>query len=131
MAFQKKTFKLTTTHYKILLTISLLNKQKYYPLSEGVRKILRGEDDPEISQFTNFSTYKTLISYGSKKISRYIMMLYRYHYIEKIYDKNTDKLYLKISDLGESSLFSYNKSHKPRYTKKEKDKIPTIVKIDD
>ena len=129
MSFTKTTFKPSTSHYKILLTVSLLNAKGYYPLSEGIGKILKGEDDDEVEQFKDFPTYKTLISYNSKKISRYIMMLYRYHYLDKIYDPKTDKLYIKISPLGETSLIKYSKKYKTNFIKKKKVKSPTIVKI--
>ncbi len=121
---------LETTDYKILETVSLLNNDKYYPLPEGVFKILTGSIDEEIDPFRDLPTYKTLISYTSKKISRFIMMLLRYHYLERIYDEKSDKLYLKISILGESSLIKYHKKHKYNYVRKKVNKNPTIIKID-
>ena len=129
MSYKAEKFTPSTSHYKILLTVSLLNEKGYYPLSEGIGKILKGEDDEEVEQFKDFPTYKTLISYNSKKISRYIMMLYRYHYLDKVYDPKTDKLYIKISTLGETSLLKYTKKYKTNFIKKKKVKTPTIVKI--
>ena len=120
---------LTTTHYKILETVEFLNKKDYYPLAHGVRKILMGEKDDETLLFNDAPTYGTLISYPSKKISRYVMMLQRYHYLEKKYDPVSDKLYLKISDLGSMALLKYQKRHKNSYKKKECLKEVTIVKI--
>ena len=59
---------LETSDLKIIETISLLNKDSYYPLAEGVYKILVGLDDEESIKFSELPTYKTLISYNSKKI---------------------------------------------------------------
>ena len=57
-------------------------------------------------------------------------MLQRYHYLDKKYDPVTDKLYLKISDLGSGALLKHLKKHKTSYKKKECTKEVTIVKID-
>jgi len=122
-------FRLTTSHYKILLTVSLLNDLGYYPLPSGIRKILIGKVDDETKEFVEFPTFNTLISFPSKKISRYVMMLHRYHYVDKIYDSKTDELYIKITDLGLSSLLKYQKKHKRSFTKKKVTSNPTIVKI--
>ena len=126
----KKGLTLSTTHYKILQTVEFLNNKGYYPLAHGVRKILMGEVDEETLEFKDAPTYGTLISYPSKKISRYVMMLQRYHYLDKKYDPVTDKLYLKISDLGSAALLKYSKKHKKSYKKKDCPKEITIVKID-
>ena len=130
MVKKAKGLTLTTTHFKILETVEFLNAQKYYPLSHGVRKILMGEEDEETLLFKGCPTYGTLISYPSKKISRYVMMLQRYHYLAKKYDPVSDKLYLEISELGISSLLKYRKKHKLTYKKKKCLKEITIVKID-
>ena len=130
MTKKSKEFSLTVTHYKILETVEYLNEKGYYPLSHGVRKILMGEKDDETLSFKECPTYGTLISYPSKKISRYVMMLQRYHYLNKKYDPKTDKLYLMISELGTSSLLNYRKKHKLSYKKKKLSKEITIVKID-
>ena len=120
---------LSTTDYKILQTIFLLNKENKYPLPEGVKKILNGEKDDETLQYQEYPTYMTLISYSSKKISRYILMLLRYKYLEKIYDKTTDELYLKITRLGEDELNVYLRKHHPHFKKREQVSRPTIVEI--
>ena len=124
-----KELRLTTTHYKILETVEYLNEKNFYPLSHGVRKILMGEEDEETIAFKDAPTYGTLISYPSKKISRYIMMLQRYHYLGKKYDPKTDKLYLMISELGKVTLLKYLKKHKLTYKKKKYNKEITIVNI--
>ena len=126
----KKEFTLTVTHFKILETVEYLNNLKYYPLAHGVRKILMGEKDDETLSFKECPTYGTLISYPSKKISRYVMMLQRYHYLNKKYDDVTDKLYLEISTLGILELLKYRKKHKQSYKKKITKKETTIVHID-
>ena len=130
MAQKKKDLELSVTHFKILETVDYLNSKHFYPLSHGVRKILMGEEDEETLEFKDCPTYGTLISYPSKKISRYVMMLQRYHYLNKKYDPKTDKLYLEISDLGTSTLLIYRKKHKLTYKKKISRKETTIVKID-
>lgn len=123
-------FAVTLTHLKILETINYLNEKHYYPLPQGVRKILMGEEDEETLMFKDSPTYATLISYPSKKISRYVMMLQRYHYLGKKYDSVTDKLYLEITDLGKSTLLEHSKKHKKAYKKKSVTKATTIVYID-
>lgn len=130
MAQAKKELRLTTTHFKILETVEYLNNGHFYPLAHGVRKILMGEEDEETLSFKDCPTYGTLISYPSKKISRYVMMLQRYHYLGKKYDPVSDKLYLEISELGISTLLKYRKKHKLTYKKKKYLKEVTIVKID-
>lgn len=121
---------LETSDLKILETVSLLNKDNCYPLAEGVYKILCGLDDEEAIKFNELSTYKTLISYNSKKVSRLIMMLLRYHYLERVYDPCSDKLYLKVAPKGETELVKYHKKHKYIFAKKEVNFEPTIVKLD-
>ena len=130
MRKERNIYILETTDYKILETISLLNKDHYYPLAQGVYKILVGSDDEEIEPFKNFPTYKTLVSYTSKKISRYIVMLLRYKYLERIYDETSDKLYLKVSIKGETELIKYHKKHKYSFAKKKVNKEKTIIKIE-
>lgn len=126
----RNVYVLETTDYKILETVSLLNKDSYYPLAEGVYKILTGVDDEETDRFSELDTYKTLISYTSKKISRFIMMLLRYHYLERVYDPSSDKLYLRVAAKGEVELVKYHKKHKYKFTTKKVNLEPTIVKLD-
>lgn len=121
---------LETCDLKILETVSLLNKDHFYPLSEGVFLILSGDDDEDIQKFNYLPTFKTLISFNQKKISRLIVMLLRYHYLERVYDPNTDKLYLKITALGETELINYHKKHKYKFTTKKVKKSPSIVKLE-
>ncbi|MCR4879570.1 MAG: hypothetical protein K5906_01255 [Bacilli bacterium] len=123
-------FKFTITHLKILETVEFLNKKHYYPLPHGVRKILIGEEDEETIKFKDAPTFGTLISYPDKKISRYVMMLQRYHYLDKKYDVKTNELYLSISDLGIATILEYKKKHKVNYKKKTVNKEITIVNIE-
>ena len=121
---------LETSDYKILETVSLLNKNDLYPLSEGVYKILAGVDDDETKLYKNIATYKTLISYNSKKVARLIMMLLRYHYLENKYDIPSDKFYLKITDKGIVALIDYHKKHRYSY-KQKKVKCRTLFLIEE
>ena len=130
MRKERNVYVLETCDLKILETVSLLNKDHYYPLSEGVYLILSGDDDEEIEKFSYLPTFKTLISFNQKKISRLIVMLLRYRYLERVYDPNTDKLYLKISPLGETELLKYHKKHKYKFTTKKVNKTPSIVKLE-
>lgn len=126
----KQEFTLSVTHFKILETVNLLNELHYYPLPSGVGKILEGVEDEETLPFKDFPTFKTLISYSSKKICRYIMMLNRYHYLGKKYDPTTNELYLEITDKGVAALTKYKAKHRSPYKKKEPSKEITIVKIE-
>lgn len=130
MKKEKNVYILETTDYKILETVSLLNSQGYYPLPEGVFKVLTGSEDDDVVSFKDLPTYKTLISYSSKKVSRYIVMLIRYKFLERIYDRKSDKLYLKLAPKGEMDLLKYRKKHKYSFQKKKVNKEPTIVKLD-
>ena len=117
---ETKRLKITSSHIKIIETVSYLNERHFYPLPEGIGKILKGAKDDETMQFVSCPTYGTLISFPSKKICRYVLMLQRYLYLDKIYDSNTNKLYLRTTDKGEATLFDYKKKHKRNFTKKDK-----------
>ena len=130
MRKERNVYVLETCDLKILETVSLLNKDNYYPLSEGVYLILTGDDDEDIQKFSYLPTFKTLISFTQKKISRLIVMLLRYRYLERIYDEDNDKLYLKIAPLGETELIKYRKKHKYNFTTKKVKKSPVIVKLE-
>lgn len=127
---KNKTLVLTIPHYKILYTVNYLNVKHYYPLSKGVWKILKGDIDEETMPFMECESFGTITSYSSKKISRLIMMLYRYHYLSKKYDEKTNEIYLEISPLGVSSLGKYLAKHKNSFKKKEKTIEHTIIQID-
>ena len=130
MRKERNVYVLETCDLKILETVSLLNKDNYYPLSEGVYLILTGDDDEDIQKFSYLPTFKTLISFTQKKISRLIVMLIRYRYLERVYDEASDKLYLKIAPLGETELIKYRKKHKYNFTTKKVKKSPVIVKLE-
>ena len=122
-------FKLVITHFKILDTIHDLNKDDLYPTAEGVYKIVAGIYDSEMKDYTHLQTYGTLISYGSKKVARYIMMLQRKGYVKKVFDELTNNLYLQLTELGILALEKYHKRYKNPYIKKPFDSKKTIVKI--
>lgn len=125
-----KQFELNQTYAKVLLTISELNKQSYYPLNEGVYKILVGIIDDETTQFSDLITFATLTSYSSKKICHLTLMLFKQSLIGKIFDPNSKTLYLRITEKGEELLNSYFKKHKKSFAKRKSKVIPTIVKIE-
>ena len=126
----QKELQLTTSHYKIMLTISYLNKEHLYPLSEGVYRILIGDVADDIIIYKDCPTYGTLISFNSKKVSRYIMMLCRYGYIGKKYDEKSNELYLEITPKGELASSKYFKRYQGELKKKTPKGKPCIVKID-
>ena len=126
-----KQFALNQTYCKVLLTISELNKLSYYPLNEGIYKILVGLNDDEVQPFKNLVTFGTLTSYSSKKICHLTLMLFRHGYIGKIYDSKTKKLYLRVTENGEKALMNFFDKHKKSFTKRKQKTISTIVKIVD
>ena len=129
MKKEANVYKLCTNDLKIIETINLLNEMDIYPLPEGVYKILKGDESDEIQQFSGLPTYKTLVSYNSKKISRLIVMLIRYSYLERIYDEKTNELYLKVAAMGQVELIKYHKKHKYNFSKKQVKQKPLFVKI--
>ena len=126
----QKELVLTTSHHKILLTVSYLNGLNYYPLSEGVFRILSGDIADDIIVFKDCPTYGTLISFNSKKVARYIMMLCRYGYLGKKYDEKTNELYLEITPKGEMVSAKYFRRYQGSLKKKTHKGKPVIVKID-
>ena len=124
-----KQFELNQTYCKVLLTISELNKQSYYPLNEGIYKILVGIIDDEVMPFSNISSFGTLTSYSSKKICHLTLMLFRKGLIGKVFDPETEKLYLRTTDTGEEALKNYFAKHKKGFAKRKQKSAPTIVKI--
>lgn len=123
-----KQIELTITHFKILDTVRELNNKGMYPLSDGIYKIVAGIVDEETMDLMDLSTFGTLISFNSKKICRYLLMLKRYGYLNKIYNKNDDALYYAITNLGSDSLDKYHKKHKKPYIKKKRIIKKTILR---
>ncbi|MBQ6730484.1 MAG: hypothetical protein IJR08_01040 [Bacilli bacterium] len=124
-----KEFAINQTYYKVLLTISELNKKSYYPLNEGVFKILAGVIDDETSNFVNLVTFGTLTSYSSKKICHLTLMLFRHELIGKIFDPESKKLYLRTTEKGEYALDEFAKKHKCSFARKKAKSAITIAKI--
>ena len=87
-----KQFALNQTYAKVLLTISELNKKSYYPLNEGIYKILTGIIDDETSPFINIPSFGTLTSFSSKRICHLTLMLFRHGLVGKIFDAKTNKV---------------------------------------
>ena len=126
-----KQFVLNQTYCKVLLTISELNKLSFYPLNEGVYKILAGINDEEVAAFSGLITFGTLTSYSSKKICHLTLMLFRHGYIGKIFDPKTKKLYFRVTDEGEKALDLFFLKHKRSFGKRKQKSAVTIVKIAD
>ena len=124
-----KEVKLNQTYYKVLITIKTLNDLHYYPLNEGIYKILVGIIDDEVMPFSNISSFGTLTSYSSKKICHLTLMLFRKGLIGKVFDPETEKLYLRTTDTGEEALKNYFAKHKKGFAKRKQKSAPTIVKI--
>ena len=124
-----KEFAINQTYYKVLLTISELNKKSYYPLNEGIFKILAGVIDDETSSFVDVVTFGTLTSYTSKKICHLTLMLFRYGYIGKIFDPKTKKLYFRATEKGEEAVKDFSKKHHCSFARKKQKTAITIAKI--
>ena len=124
-----KEVKLNQTYYKVLITIKALNDLHYYPLNEGIYKILVGVVDEETKQFVDLDCFGTLISFTSKKVCRLTMMLYRYGYIGRIFETQTKKLYFSLTDKGIEATETFLRNHKKPFARRNKNVTPTIVKI--
>ena len=125
-----KEVKLNQTYYKVLITIKALNDLHYYPLNEGIYKILVGVVDEDTKPFVDLDCFGTLISFTSKKVCRLTMMLYRYGYIGRIFDTQTKKLYFSLTDKGIEATEAFLITHKKPFARRNKNVTPTIVKID-
>ena len=129
MRQKRDDFKLTISHYKILQTVNELNKSHLYPTSKGVNNILMGKLDRETRKYVDIKTYATLISFPGRKLCSYILNMTRRGYLSYIYDKNSDAMYLRITEKGEGELLHYEKKHKSSYRRKEPHHKPEIVEI--
>lgn len=125
-----KEFALNQTYAKVLLTISELNKNSYYPLNEGLYKILTGVLDDETASFTAVPTFGTLTSYSSKRICHLTLMLFRHGCIGKIFDPETQKLYFRTTELGEELLSDFYNKHRCSFARRKPKTTKTIAKID-
>ena len=85
--------RLNQTYYKVLLTLKLLNDLQYYPLNEGIFKILNGKVDEETRPFSAFPTFGTLSSYTSEgltfNLNAVSLWLYR-----KIFDSKATNFFV-------------------------------------
>lgn len=125
----KEKFIPSLTDVKILMTIKYLNDHNYFPISEGVYKILKGVLDKDTIELTDCPTFQTVISLPQKKVSNHIFMLVRYQYLKKIYHQKNDELYLMVTEKGTIYLDTFLSKHKILLNKKETNKKPTIIKI--
>ena len=107
-----KELKIVITHIKILETISNLNKKHLYPVAEGVYKIIAGIVDSETKNYLDEPTFGTLLSFNSKKTSRFLLALQRHGYVKKIYAPQKDCLVYTTTQLGEDVVEKYRKKHK-------------------
>lgn len=121
--------RLKITHFKVLHTVKSLNDLGYYPLPDGIVKILNGELDEETLPFAELPTFGSIISYGSKKINRFILILKRYGFIAYILEKESEQLCFKITKKGLDELESFLKKRKKPYKKFAKKFKKTIYKI--
>ena len=126
---KRDTFRLTISHYKILQTVAELNKMKLFPTARGINNILMGKLDKETKKYIDIKTYGTLISFPGRKLCSYILNMTRRGYLGYIYDKNSDAMYLRLTEKGEAEVMSYEKKHKNSYRKKEPHHKPEIVEI--
>ena len=124
-----KEFELNQTYAKVLLTISELNKKSYFPLNEGLYKILTGVNDEETAPFLDLVTFGTLTSYSSKRICHLTLMLFRHGYIGKIFDPESKKLYFRTTEKGEEVLTLFYKKHHCSFVRKKSKMAKTIAKI--
>ena len=124
-----KQFEINQTYCKVLLTISRLNKMDYYPLNEGIYKILAGILDDETQPFSCLESFGTLSSFSSKKICHLTLMLFRKGLIGKVFDSHTKKLYFRTTEKGEEALDNYFKKHKKGFAKRKQKETITIVRI--
>ena len=124
-----KEFTVNQTYAKVLLTILELNKQSYYPLNEGLYKILTGIIDDETAPFTNIPSFGTLTSYTSKRICHLTSMLFKHGLIGKIFDPESQKLYFRVSEKGEQLVNDFYKKHHCSFTRRKPKTAQTIVKI--
>lgn len=123
------TFRLTVSHYKILQTVNELNKNKKYPTAKGINNILQGKLDPETRKYIDLKTFGTLLSYPGRRLCSYILNMVRRGYLSYIYDKNSDDMYLRVTEKGELEVFNFERKHKNEYTKKEPHRKAQIVEI--
>ncbi len=126
---KKADFRLTVSHYKILQTVNELNKQNLYPTAKGINNILQGKLDPETRKYINLKTFGTLLSYPGRRLCSYILNMVRRDYLSYIYDKNSDDMYLRLTEKGEIEVFNFERKHKNEYTKKEPHRKAQIVEI--
>ena len=128
---KKDTYVPVAIEMKILVTVYLLNRENYFPLNEGVIKIIKGVVDKETLPFTEYETFSTISSYSAKKISRHIGNLLKHKFLTKRYYPQNEESYLAITNLGFNYVNEYKDKHKTAFKKTTSETPITIVKIDE
>lgn len=121
----KNNFTPNLSQIKILLTVYELNQMNVYPVSEGILKILNGEEQ----EYEMISTYSTLTSYSQKKISRLLLLLFRYGYFRKIYDSHSDMMFISMTEYGNAFCAKYLNKHKKPFKKNKKREQLLYIKL--
>ncbi len=122
-------YSITITQYKIVFTISELNKDKLYPSLKGLRNILIGADDTETRKYKYLDTYACLLSIQKRTLAAQVTNLVRAGVLSYKYDSNTDDMYLMVTTKGKEIIYDYLKHHKVRLVSKDKVVKNEIVKI--
>ena len=116
------------TSYKLLLTIRYLNELGFTPSVSGILKIITGIIDEETDNFSLCPTFQTLVSYGSKRLSRDINHLVSEGYIHRIHKEEYSDYYFEITERGKAIMDNFKAHHKINLNKHEINKRPTIIK---
>ena len=116
------------TFYKLLLTVRYLNELGYTPSVSGILKIITGIIDEDTDKFALCPTFQTLVSYGSKRLSRDINTLVSSGYLRRILNESFSDYYFEITDNGKMIMDDFKAHHKISLSKHETKKIPTIIK---
>ena len=125
-----KKYSINVTQYKILVTVSELNKKSLYPSLKGLRNILSGSDDKETVKYRDISTYSSLISVQKRTLASIVLMLVRSEFLTYKYDPKSDDMYLMITIKGNESIYDFKKHHKVSLISKEKTLRDEIVRIE-
>ena len=116
------------TSYKLLLTVRYLNELGFTPSVSGILKIITGIIDEETDNFSLCPTFQTLVSYGSKRLSRDINTLVSNGYLHRIHKEEFSDYYYEITENGKLVMDSFKAHHKINLSKHETKKVPTIIK---
>ena len=124
MKKRNKAFSLNALDFRIFITLYELEKDNLYAKSNGITKILKGEND-----FTHISTFKTLKNISSKKLSLRMKILLRKGYLALKFFNDNEELYYCLKELGRKETITYLSKHKKPFKKFEEKEDDLIVKI--